>query len=368
MRHHLDHNATTPADPRVLERFLEVERECPGNPSSLHQAGRRARACVEAARLQVAKALEVAAAEVVFVSGGTEANNLAVLGSGDASLPVLLAECEHPSVLEPARLRGCVPWRMDGAGAVQVVPPAQPVGLLCLVHGQNEVGTLQPVAAAGALARKLAVPLHVDAAQTLGRVPLRDVLAWATTLALSPHKAGGLRGSGVLIVRGGAEVRPLLRGGGQERGIRPGTVSPALAASSALAIELACREQDVRAKAMLVARAEFLGALQAVRHEVVTELGRSLPNTAMVWFQGVDGRALLPALDLAGVEASQGSACSSGAPTPPRVLTAMGFDVARARACVRFSFAASHTAEAARAAGEVCARVTAQLQQRSREE
>jgi cysteine desulfurase len=211
------------------------------------------------------------------------------------------------------------------------------------------------------LARKLAVPLHVDAAQTLGRVKLAEALEWATSLALSPHKAGGLRGSGVLVARG--TLRPLLHGGGQERGLRPGTVSPALVAANALAIELACREQDARALAMSTARAEFLGALRSLRHEVVTPLQGSLPNTAMVWFPGVDGRALLPALDLAGVEASQGSACSSGSPMPPRVLLAMGLEQERARACVRFSFAPQ--GDGARAAGEVVAQVVARLQQRA---
>jgi cysteine desulfurase len=362
VRHHLDHNATTPVDPRVLERFLAVERECPGNPGSLHTSGRAARACVEAARQQVAAALGRPATDVLFVAGGTEANNVAVLGSGDPALPILLSECEHPSVMEPARARGSVSWPVDGTGAVRVADPDRPVGLVCLVHGQNEVGTLQPVAAAGELARKLSVPLHVDAAQTLGRVPLGPVLDQATTLALSLHKAGGLRGSGVLIARGGGTgLRPLLLGGGQERGLRPGTVSPALAAASALAIELACREQEVRAVAMARARAAFLDALRQVRHEVLTPLASSLPNTLMLCFPGVDGRTLLPALDLAGVEASQGSACSSGSPMPPRVLLAMGLDSARARACVRFSFAASHDPDEARAAGLLVARAIARL-------
>ncbi len=364
--HHLDHNATTPADPRVLEHFVAVERECPANPGSLHAAGRKARAAVEDARARIAAVLGCAVDDVFFTSGGTESNNLAVRGLGDLSLPVLCAELEHPSVLAPAQHRGYRTWAVDPDGRAVVRAPEGPVGLLALVHGQNEVGTLQDVAAAASLAQELGVPLHVDAAQTLGRVDLGPAVAAATSLSLSPHKCGGLRGIGVLLARGGgAGVRPLLLGGGQEHGMRPGTLSAALCQAAALCIELAVAEQLARAEAMAGARAAFLASLGAtdVRHRVLTP-SASLPNTLMVHFAGLDGRALLPALDLAGIEASQGSACSSGSPTPPRVLTAMGFDAETARCCVRFSFAARHEIEGAREAGTTTGRIVLKLQRK----
>jgi cysteine desulfurase len=350
-RIHLDHNACTPVEPRVLERFVAIERECPANAGSLHASGRRARAVLERARSDAAAALGVADDDVFFVSGGTEANNLALLGAGAAELPVLAADVEHPSVLEPAAVRGRLAWRVGADGAALVEAPTAPVGLLCLVHGQNEVGTLQPIERAAALAAELAVPLHVDAAQTLGRVPLHTALAAAATLALSVHKAGGLRGCSVLVARGGgADLRPSLHGGGQERGLRPGTVSPALAAATALAIELAVAEQTARAAAMHEARAAFEGALDVEYARITPE--NALPNTLMLAFAHVDGRLLLPAFDMAGVEASQGSACSSGSPQPPRILSAMGLDDARARRCVRFSFSHRTRVDDARLAAQ----------------
>lgn len=336
-----DANAGVPATAEVLAEFLAVEQACPGNPASSHAAGRRARGALEAARERIANTLGLQAADVIFTSGGTEAANLAVTGLGDSSLPVLLSPAEHPAVLEPSTQRGCLWWSLDHQGTAQVTPPSARPGLLCLVHAQSELGTVQPIAEAALLAKTLGVPLLVDAAQSLGRLPLAPIIAMGAIVALSPHKCGGLRGHGVLAGTGlASSVRPLLRGGGQEHGLRPGTQSPALAAANALAIEQAECEHLTRSAAMAAIRAEFLQALEAtaVQHQLLTPLTHSIANTAMVQFPGIDGRNLLPALDLAGIQASHGSACSSGAPTPPRVLTAIGLDSDRARACVRFSF------------------------------
>ncbi len=336
-----DANAGVPATPEVMAEFLAVEQAYPGNPASSHAAGRRARGALEAARERIAKTLHLTAADVVFTSGGTEAANLAVVGLGDSALPVLLSPAEHPAVLEPAANRGCLWWSLDAGGFARVEAPTNQPGLLCLVHAQSELGSVQPVAAAAELAKTLDVPLFVDAAQTLGRLPLAPILALGAILSLSPHKCGGLRGHGVLAGHGlASRLRPLLRGGGQEQGLRPGTQSPALAAANALAIATAERDCETRSAAMAAMRSAFLEGLRAsgVQHRLLTTLERSIANTAMLQFPGVDGRNLLPALDLAGVQASHGSACSSGAPTPPRVLTAIGLEVEQARACVRFSF------------------------------
>lgn len=337
-----DFNAGSPVHADVLACFLEVQRACPANPASAHAPGRRARAVLEDARARIGRALDLDAGDVLFTSGGTEAANLAVLGLGAAGLPVLLSPAEHPAVFEPAERRGMRLWQVDASGAAQVTAPTDRVGLLALVHAQSEVGTLQPVALASSLAHQLDLPLFVDAAQTLGRADLRPLFTSGAVVALSPHKAGGLRAHGVLAgVDLQQHLRPLLLGGGQEFGLRPGSQDPALAAANALAIERAVAEQPARAAAMQAVRTTFLDALRAaaIDHQVHTPLANSVANTVMIGFRAVEGRNLLPALDLAGVHASHGSACASGAPTPPRILSAMGLDETAARACVRFSFA-----------------------------
>jgi cysteine desulfurase len=362
-----DFNAGAPVEPDVLERFLAVERDAPGNPASVHGPGRRARAVLETAREQIAAALGVAADCVLFTSGGTESANLAVHGLGDPRLPVLLSDAEHPAVMEPARARGIVPWRVDEHGEARVEDPRCAVGLICLVHAQSELGTLQPVADAAALSKRLGVPMFVDAAQALGRVPLEVALERADAVALSPHKCGGLRGHGVLVVRdAAARLRPMLRGGGQEQTLRPGTQSPALAAANALAIERAVREQPWRAAKMASARTSFLRGLRdsAAGHRVLTPLERSVSNTAMIAFSHIEGRNLLPALDLSGIHASHGSACSSGSPTPPQILMALGLAADAARACVRFSFGFRDSSDDAERAGRRAGDVVAALQKK----
>lgn len=360
-RWHLDHNAGTPVDPRVLERFLEVERACPGNPASLHTAGRRARAVLEEARCEAAQALGVQVERILFLSGGTEANNLVVRGAGDPEAPVLLAPTEHPSVLDPARERGVVQLAVDEYGHASIAPPDRKVGLLCLVHAQSELGTIQPVATAAELAAALGVPLHVDAAQSAGRIPIDDVLAVATTVTLSAHKLGGLRGASVLVHDPSRPMRPLLRGGGQEGGLRPGTVSPSLAAATARALTLALAEQTDRARAMAAAREAFLEELQnRVRVRSLTP-DDSIPNTLMLAFPDADSKALLPALDLAGVHASAGSACSAGSPKPPRILREILEDEALAARCVRFSFSHRTTPDSARLAARAAACAIARI-------
>ena len=349
-----DFNAGAPPLPEVLEEFVAVERRCPANPASVHAAGRRARGELERAREKIATVFDLRADEVVFTSGGTEAANLAVRGLGDPDLPVLLAGHEHAAVLEPASRRQIVHWDIDATGAAIVRDPEVAFGLVCLVHAQSELGTLQAVGEARQLAAAKNVPCFVDAAQTLGRVDLHDVLQQGCVVALSPHKAGGLRGHGVLLGRElAAHLQPLLRGGGQEFGLRPGTQSPALAAANALAIERAIGETPQRARAMAAMRGAFLEALRTAGtlHRVLTPLANSVPNTVMLCFEGIDGRNLLPALDLAGIHASHGSACSSGAPTAPRVLDEVGIDATLARACVRFSFGWHDDVDRGREAG-----------------
>ncbi len=356
----LDHNATTPVDPRVLERFLEVETACPHNAGSPHAGGRRARAVLEEARAAAASAAGVDPDDIVFVSSCSEANNIAVLGLGDPHRPVLLAPVEHKSVAEPAARRGTIDWGVDASGAAIITPAPDAVGLVCLTHAQGEIGTLQPVLDAAVCAREAGVPLHVDAAQTAGRVPLADVLRVADSISVSSHKFGGLRGGSLWIVRG-TPPRPLLVGGGQEGGLRPGTVSPSLAAATALAFELALGETETRKRAMEAALSAFEEELDRSIPCTRVTPAHALPNTVTLRFEGLDGRALLPALDLAGVRASQGSACSSGSPEPPVVLRAMGFSAEAARQCVRFATSPGTSPDSARNAALAVAAVVRRL-------
>jgi cysteine desulfurase len=336
-----DFNAGAPVLPEVLAEFVATEQRCPANPASTHGAGRRARGVLEQARERIANLFELPAEDVVFTSGGTEAANMAVRGLGDQKLPVLISDVEHPATRESAERRGTCKWDIDAHGAAIVTAPQEEIGLVCLVHAQSELGTLQDVETAIEVARNCDVPVVVDAAQTLGRVSIRELITSGAVVALSPHKAGGLRGHGVLLGRRlESNLLPLMLGGGQEFGLRPGTQSPSLAAANSLAIEIAITEQPQRALAMARNRKAFLGGLagQSCPFRVLTPLAKSVPNTLMLCFEDVDGRNLLPALDLAGVQASHGSACSSGSMTAPKILTAIGVDDARARACVRFSF------------------------------
>ncbi len=336
-----DFNAGAPVLPEVLAEFVATEQRCPANPASTHAAGRRARGVLEQARERIASLFELPAGDVVFTSGGTEAANMAVRGLGDPKLPVLISDVEHPAIRESAEQRGACKWDIDAHGAAIVTAPTQTIGLVCLVHAQSELGTLQDIGAAIEVARNCDVPVVIDAAQTLGRVGIRELIANDAVVALSPHKAGGLRGHGVLLGRRlESKLQPLMLGGGQEFGLRPGTQSPSLAAANSLAIELAITEQPQRALAMARNCNSFLRGLEgrSCPHRVLTPLTNSVPNTLMLCFDHVEGRNLLPALDLAGVQASHGSACSSGSMTAPKILTAIGFDDARARACVRFSF------------------------------
>lgn len=363
-----DFNAGAPALPEVLAAFVEAEARCPANPASSHAAGRRARGVLEQAREEIADLFDLTAQDVVFTSGGTEAANLAVRGLGDPNLPALMADVEHPAVREAALRRGSCKWSIDASGAAIIEEPAQPIGLICLVHAQSELGTLQDTERAIEIARNCDVPVLVDAAQSLGRVPVQPLVASGANVSLSPHKAGGLRGHGVLLGRGlESNLKPLMHGGGQEFGLRPGTQSPSLASANALAIRMALEEQPQRAQMMAQNRKAFLRALEAQESpfRVLTPLAHSVPNTVMLCFEDVDGRNLLPALDLAGVQASHGSACSSGSMTAPVVLRSMGLEATQARACVRFSFGWQNRADECEQVGALVGAVVDRLRKKN---
>ena len=353
MAYYFDHNATTPLSEEVLECLTRVQRECYGNPSSIHTAGQRARQAVEQARAQVARWLHAEPGEVVFTSGGTESDNLAIFGivrrnGGAAGKHVITTTIEHPAVLgacaqlerEGARVTRV---RVGSAGVVEAEDVRQAVrpetALITVMHANNETGAVQPSEAIAEIAHEAGVPLHSDGVQAAGRLAV-DVWAMGVDLySLSGHKLNAPKGVGVLAVRNGVSLEAVQHGGRHERERRAGTENvPGIAAlGSAAGWLVEHRAEEARRLGFLRDRLET-GIIENVPGTRVNAASAPrTPNTTNVLFAGVAGEALTIALDLAGFQVSTGAACSSGAVEPSHVLTAMGLDAAEARSSIRFS-------------------------------
>ena len=353
MAYYFDHNATTPLSEEVLECLTRVQRECYGNPSSIHTAGQRARQAVEEARAQVARWLHAEPSEVVFTSGGTESDNLAIFGivrrnGGAAGKHVITTTIEHPAVLgacaqlerEGARVTRV---RVGSAGVVEAEDVRQAVraetALITVMHANNETGAVQPIEAIAEIAREAGVPLHSDGVQAAGRLAV-DVWALGVDLySLSGHKLNAPKGVGVLAVRNGVSLLAVQHGGRHERERRAGTENvPGIAAlGSAAGWLVEHRAEEARRLGFLRDWLET-GIIENVPGTRVNAASAPrTPNTTNVLFAGVAGEALTIALDLAGFQVSTGAACSSGAVEPSHVLTAMGLDGAEARSSIRFS-------------------------------
>jgi cysteine desulfurase len=349
---YLDHNSTTPPEPAVLKEMLRIEREFPGNPESAHGSGRAARARLEDARDTVAAALGVDPSGVLFTSGGTESDNLALRGALAAAPPGrrhhVVSAVEHPAVIKTAltlEKEGCpvtvvAPDRLGRvseeafSGALR-----DDTALASVMTANHETGTLQPVAALARIAGERGVPFHTDAVQALGKVALSLDGLGADLLTGSAHKLGGPRGVGVLCRRGSVPLAPLLTGGEQERGLRPGTPAVALCAGLARALEIALADLETRASRWELLSGRLLDGLRAevAGLRLNGDPAERLPNTLNLSFDGVSGTALAMALDQSGVEVSTGSACASGAALPSPVLTAMGLSRERVDGAVRIS-------------------------------
>ena len=358
-RFYFDHNATTPVAPEVLEAMTACLGQVYGNASSIHHFGQAAKERMEAARRQLAALMGCPPADIVFTSGGTESDNMAVLGAVRAragARRVVTSAIEHPAVLGPCQhleREGVQVTRLR-VGPSGVVDPADvrralrpDTALVSIMHANNELGTVQPIAEIAAIARAAGVPLHVDGVQALGRIPV-DVTALAVDLySVSGHKLYAPKGVGALYVRKGTALEPIAFGGHHERDRRPGTENvPGIAAFGAAA-ELAGRT--------LAAESARLGALRDRLEEAVPRRisgatvngsrANRTPNTSNICFDAIDGEALVIALDLRGFAVSTGAACSSGALAPSHVLTAIGLSPDRARASMRFSLGRGTTAE-----------------------
>lgn len=347
---HLDHNASTPLHPAVAEACARALRGHAANPSSVHALGSSARAALERAREQVADLIGARADEIVFTSGATEANALALTGAlaEPHGRRALVSAVEHPSVLEPLAAlarRGLRVESVSVEGSGRLDPGAvvaalgSGADLVSLQLANHETGVVQPVAEIAAAMAPRAALLHVDASQALGRMPVDVGALGADLLTASGHKMNAPPGIGFLFVRREIALAPLLRGGPQERGRRAGMPNLVGAIGLGVACEIQRREGAARAAAWQALRDRLWDGARA-KVPGVTRTGdgvETLPNVLHVVFAGASGEALLAALDLEGVAVSTGAACSSGSSEPSPVLLAMGEPVERARCAIRFS-------------------------------
>ena len=346
---YLDNNATTPLQPAVWEAMRPFALDAFGNPASAHAAGRRARRALEDAREQIAALLDASPDEVVFTSGATESNNLALVSlAGDPPAHLLASSVEHPSVVEPLRqLAGhgfVVEWLPVGrCGIVNVADLTarlrDDTRLIAVQLANHETGAVQQSSEFGVRSSEFGAAFHCDATQAVGKIPIRFHELGATTLSLSAHKLHGPKGVGALLVRRGTKLRPLLFGGHQQRGRRPGTEAVALAVGLAAALDLAVREMDARREIVVRLRRRLLDYLRTHAAPIVLNGSEDggLPHTLNLSFPGVKADLLLMNLDLAGVACSTGSACSSGSLLPSPVLQAMGVADDVLRSAMRFS-------------------------------
>jgi len=363
---YLDHAATTPVLPEVID-VMSSELAQNGNASSLHTAGRDARRRLEEARESVAAALGARASEVIFTAGATEANNLAIKGLYWARKRrrILISAVEHHAVFDPAQ------WLATAEGAELVLIPVDANGvvdlaalaeliaenpddiaLIAVMWANNEVGTIQPINEVVELAKAHGIPVHCDAVQAVGQVPVDFAAAGVETMSISGHKIGGPPGTGALIATREAQLTPVLHGGGQERGVRSGTLDVPGACALAAAVRVGVQNQPNQAQRLARLRDQLAAGIAKLTDAVVrgpalaqqnSEDLTRLPANLHVTFPGCEGDSLLYLLDSQGVQVSTGSACQAGVPQPSHVLLAMGLAENVARGALRFSLGHTST-------------------------
>jgi cysteine desulfurase len=380
-RAYLDHAATTPMRAEAIQAMTE-ELGRLGNPSSLHTAGRRARRVVEESREQLAEVFGARPSEVIFTSGGTEADNLAVKGlywsrrevPGGLRRRVLTTSVEHHAVLdtvrwlEEAQGAEAVWLAVDAEGAVRpeavraaIAQAPEQVTMVSVMWANNEVGTVQPVAELAAAAHEHGIPFHTDAVQAAAQLPVDFAASGADALTVTGHKLGGPVGVGALIVARGIEPVPVLHGGGQERDIRSGTLDTPAIRGFAVAAVVCAQRRAAEAARLAELRDDLVRQVLAAVPDAFLngpEPGeRRLPGNAHFSFPGCEGDALLMLLDANGVACSTGSACTAGVAEPSHVLLAMGADDTRARGSLRFSLGHTSTQDDVDAVGKVIGEV-----------
>jgi cysteine desulfurase len=359
MRIYFDHNATTPVDPAVAEVIARVMTEEFGNASSVHHFGQRAKAVLDDARSAVAALINAEPSEIVFTSGGTESDNFALRGVAEALEPtgrrhLIASSIEHEAVLVTLRALARRGWRVTllPVGASGIVDPAaladaltDETAIVSVMHANNEIGTIQPIAELAALAHGRGALFHTDAVQSIGKIPV-DVRALSVDLlSLSAHKFNGPKGAGALWIKRGARVTAILTGGKHERNRRAGTENVPAIAGLGVAARLAAKKAVADAARTAALRNRLEEAILAKVPGTAINGNREprVPNTANISFEAVEAESLLIALDLEGVAVSTGSACSSGTLEPSHVLRAMGLPSPRTQNSIRLSLGAGNT-------------------------
>lgn len=361
MRVYFDYNATSPLAPDVLEVVTRASRDLFGNASSVHHFGQQAKAAMDEARSSVAALIHADPSEIVFTSGGTESDNLGIRGAAEALEPsgrrhLIASAIEHEAVLNTLKALARRGWRttlvpVDQSG---VVAPARvreamadDTALVSIMHANNEIGTIQPIAELARVAHERRALFHTDAVQSVGKIPVDVRALGVDLLSLSAHKFNGPKGAGVLWVKRGTRMQPILTGGKHERNRRAGTENVPAIAGLGVAARLAAQKLAEESRRLTELRDRLeRGILSAVSGTVVNGgTAPRVPNTTNISFDRVEAESLLIALDLEGVAVSTGSACSSGTLEPSHVLRAMGFPAHRTQNSLRFSLGLHSTAD-----------------------
>jgi cysteine desulfurase len=351
---YFDHNATTPVDERVLEAMMPFLRGRYGNASSRHELGTVARQAVDAAREQVAALVNARPSQVIFVSGGTEANNLFIKGAAGYLKPtqVAVSAIEHPCVAKPAQELARQGWKLrklavTHAGEIDLGDVSQalkePTGMVSVMLANNETGVIQDVAAVAEKARAAKAWMHTDAVQALGKIPVDFAALNVHAMTISAHKIYGPKGGAALVVDKRLQLRPVIHGGGHEQGLRSGTENVPAIVGFGAACELAGSRMRELAQRQAAMRARLEQELRVMGATIFGEDAPRIPNTSYFAFKGILGETLVIELDKAGQAVAPGAACSSTNPEPSATLLAMGVNPELALSSVRFSLGAGNT-------------------------
>jgi cysteine desulfurase len=359
MRIYFDHNATTPPDPAVTDAVVRALREDFGNASSVHHFGQRAKAVLDDARSAVADLIHAEPSEVVFTSGGTESDNFALRGVAEALEPtgrkhLIASTIEHEAILNTIKALGRRGWPttllpVDSRGIVAADALARAItdetALVSVMHANNEIGTIQPIAELARIAHAHGALFHTDAVQSVGKVPVDVRALGVDLLSLSAHKFNGPKGAGALWIKRGTRITSVLTGGKHERSRRAGTENVPAIAGLGMASRLASSKLTAEAARVAALRdrleTQILATVSGTAVNGATD--RRVPNTTNISFEGIEAESLLIALDLEGVAVSTGSACSSGTLEPSHVLRAMGLPTHRTQNSIRISLGAGNT-------------------------
>lgn len=377
---YMDHSATSPVDPEVFEAMKPYFVDSFGNASTLYSLGRQGKQAMEAARIEVASLINAEPKEIIFTSGGTESDNLAIKGTAyklkNKGNHIITTNIEHPAVDETCKYLEkngfkvtYLPVGEDGIIKIDDLKAAitDETILITVMHANNEIGTIQPIEEIGKIASEKKIYFHTDAVQTVGKIPVDVKKMNVDLLSLSSHKLYGPKGVGALYIKKGVRIEPLLHGGGHERGLRPGTENVAGIVGLGKACSIAKVSQETDAQKLTTLRNELIdGVLNSIEDSYLNgDRTKRLPNNANFRFTGIEGESLILHLDAKGIAASTGSACSSTKLEPSHVLTAIGLKEVEAHGSLRISLGHENTEEDIEYAIKAIKEVVEQLRQMS---